>query len=123
MTKQKQEEISNANQMEFKLSHSHRNMVCLIGENKLINQRSIAKLMNISSQAVSETIKKLEQLDLIEKTIGTQNNENLIKLTEKGERRAALFSKHIKQHADEAFKNFTEDEKETFYNLLEKLIN
>ncbi len=103
------------------LSNSGRNVLCSLKNNGSTNQRTLAKQMDISAQAVSETVKKLEQGGYITKEGGVQNNENFIALTPRGEEVADVLDRRIKQHAEVVLKNLNEQELETLYALLVKL--
>lgn len=118
----KLEDFSPENHLFIKIPHSGKNLLRVLLKNGSLNQRSIAKLMEISSQAVSESVKKLEQNELIIKTCGQQNNENIIELTEKGREIAIKLDKGIKKHAESLFAKLTEEETEQFYQILKKLL-
>lgn len=105
-----------------KLSHSMRKLLVLVYHKKQINQRSIALEMSISSQAVSEMIKKLETKGFVEKTNGLQNNENYIVLTPSGCERAIFYEERIKNHADNLLSELSDEEIKTMYELLDKII-
>ncbi|MFI3324956.1 MAG: MarR family transcriptional regulator [Clostridia bacterium] len=108
-------------QQKYKLPPSGCNMLVTLMENGSLNQRAIANIMNISSQAVSETIKKLETKELIVKENGTHNNEKIITLTETGANVAQKLDEGVKKHAKIIFENFSNEEIDTLYNLLDKL--
>ncbi len=105
-----------------RMSSSARQMLCYLTNNPITNQRTIAKQLNISAQAVSETIKKLQQGGYITKTCGAQNNENIIGLTPKGEEVASKLNSRIRSHAEDVFEQFNEAELEQLDALLSKLI-
>ncbi|WP_249030379.1 MarR family winged helix-turn-helix transcriptional regulator [Tannockella kyphosi] len=104
-----------------KISSTGRNILRILLKNGSLNQRTIAKYSNISSQAVSEALKKLVRDSLIKKNSGVINNENLIELTELGENIAIVLDRKIKNHASIVFENMSKDEIEQFYKLLNKL--
>lgn len=126
----KNKEIESLDQSEEKLSghddlkkysgNARRTLIILMSEEN-INQRNIAKMLDISSQAVSETIKKLEQGGCVEKVAGVQNNENIIQITPLGKAIAEMFQEKIKVHAQYVFSDMTDEEIETFNNLLCKM--
>lgn len=105
------------------ISGSGRNLLCALLNHGEINQRNLAKILNISSQAVSETIKKLETLEYIEKISGTQNNENIIVLTPIGKTFAIECDRRIREHASIVFEHLSEEELTSFYELLVKLLD
>ncbi|MFI3128619.1 MAG: MarR family winged helix-turn-helix transcriptional regulator [Bacillota bacterium] len=104
-----------------KLSPTSKNILILLLSFESMNQRTIAKSVDVSSQAVSETIKKLEQSECITKTIGAVNNENIISLTKKGVELAKTLKVRLERHADVVFENFTNSDLETLSRLLEKM--
>ncbi|MFI3200615.1 MAG: winged helix-turn-helix transcriptional regulator [Eubacteriales bacterium] len=105
-----------------KLSASAKSILRLLLLEETVNQRTIAKTLHISSQAVSETIKKLELYGLVTKSSGTINNENFIMLTKLGEKMAIQLEERIKNHANEVFREFTKKEIEDLYVLLDKIL-
>ncbi len=113
---------SSLHQAIAKLPSSGRNMLGVLFRQESLNQRTIAKAMKISSQAVSETIKKLENARFITRTNGAINNENLILLTKDGKEAATLLDIRIKEHAKLALQPLTDLEAQTLYDLLDKLI-
>lgn len=107
----------------IKLNHTSKAILCNLLRNKedTINQRNLASMLKVSPQAVCESIKKLENLELVIKKSGTQKNENLISLTKLGEEKATLLNEKIVNHSNEVFKDFTDDELQEFYRLLDKI--
>lgn len=104
-----------------KMSPVTQNILQLLLKEKSLNQSNIAKMINVTSQAVSETIKKLEKRELIIKTQGELNNEKIISLTEKGVEHAENLEQKLIQKANGLFENFSENELETLYDLIEKI--
>lgn len=105
-----------------RLPESAKSILCFLLQKDSINQRTIAKSLNISAQAVSEAMKKLEEKGYIIKINGEINNENLIMLTEPGKTLAMKFDYHIKLQAEDALAQFTIEEIEELYRLMEKII-
>ncbi len=83
-------------------------------DEKRINQRSIAKKMNISAQGVSENINKLIQLEYVYKEQGLSHNENFILLTETGIMRAESLHNEFSNDADNFFANLSLTEQELY---------
>lgn len=104
-----------------KLPSSAKRMLGLLLIEDNVNQRTIAKALKISSQAVSEAVKKLESNDLVTKVSGTVNNENLIVLTREGRNVAIDLDEKIKAHAEAVFEDFTQKEVDMLYTLLDKI--
>lgn len=56
-----------------------------IGQNPGINMTELARLMNVTKGAISQTVNKLERKELVRKTrIGTDNREVVLLLTDLG---------------------------------------
>lgn len=102
-------------------SHSVRHLLMAIHKDDKLNQRTLASKMHISSQAVSELVKKLSQEGLVEKISGAQNNENYIVLTEKGLSIAKHLEERIEGHANALLGGLTEEEVDTMYGILDKI--
>lgn len=115
------EDDPNSEFVKMNLPHSARKILHVLYLRGNLNQRTIAGRMNVSSQAVSEVISKLELNGLVSKSIGAQNNENIISITEKGKDLALKHDIYIRANADRVFTNFTDDEVDTFYELLSKM--
>ncbi|MFI3227173.1 MAG: MarR family transcriptional regulator [Clostridia bacterium] len=106
---------------EIRLPPSAKNTLMVLLEEKNLNQRTLAKRMNITAQGVSDVIKKLEEKELILRHRGEVYNENIIELTEKGEQTAKILDERTKIHSESLFENFTEDDLAKFDELLGKL--
>lgn len=104
-----------------KLSPVAQSALCLLSEKGSLNQRTIAKSLNVTGQAVSELVKKLAMHELIRKELGELNNENIITLTEKGAEKAQEINQKLQTMATELFVSFTQEEIDTLFNLLEKI--
>lgn len=106
---------------EERLHPSGKKLLCILLQEEKLNQRNIAGMMNISAQAVSDLVKKMEHREFILKEQGEINNENMISLTEKGREVAQQADAEIKEHAEKLFQGFSEEEMETLQELVEKL--
>ncbi len=104
-----------------KLSLTAKNTLRLLLEHENINQRNLAKKLNVTAQSMSEIIKKLEHAELVEKVNNKINNENIISLTEKGKSRAKVIDELLSLVTKDIFSRFTEEEKITFSMLLDKI--
>lgn len=105
-----------------RMSPVSKSVLCLLHNEGKLNQRNIAKSLNVTGQAISESLKKLEEKELITKKSGEINNENIISLTESGTSRAIKIEENLTQIADEKFASFSTKELETFSKLLDKII-
>ncbi len=104
-----------------KLSPVTQSALCLLAEKGSLNQRTIAKSLNVTGQAVSDLVKKLEGREMIAKEAGEHNNENIITLTEKGKEKATEVSQKMETMATELFATFSQEELDILDRLLEKL--
>ncbi|MFI3249593.1 MAG: MarR family transcriptional regulator [Eubacteriales bacterium] len=97
------------------------NTLCLLLKEGSMNQRTIAKNSNVTGQAVSEVVKKLEARELIVREQGELNNENIISLTEKGREKAMELQKKISITAKGLLQDFSIEEQIQLFSLLEKI--
>lgn len=104
-----------------KISLPAQNALCLLLKEGSLNQRSIAKQVHVTGQAISELMKKLESREWVLRTQGEQNNENIITLTEKGKEKARELEEKRQKRAETLFKDFTEEEMKSLLELLEKI--
>lgn len=102
----------------------HRMLMHLAKCDKIPSQKELAEHFDISPAAVAVTLKKLENDGYIERGKCSERSDsrfNEIRITEKG-RQATLQSRKYFQHVDnEALKNFTDEELDTFITLLERM--
>ncbi|MFI3115624.1 MAG: MarR family transcriptional regulator [Clostridia bacterium] len=94
--------------------------LCLLLREGAMNQSAIARHMYVSSQAISELMKRLETRELIIRVSGEYNNSNIIRLTKLGEDTARAYEKKSNEVAEKLFGNFTEEEIVIFNLLLNK---
>ncbi len=106
----------------LELSHSSRQTLVKLHLHGKINQRKLAQILDISPQAVSETVKKLLSLSCITRENGSQKNENILALTPLGENIARLLEEVIQNHAEHFFQGFSQEELEQFSFLMDKLL-
>lgn len=104
-----------------KMSPVAQNTLCLLLKEGSMNQRTIAKNSNVTGQAVSEVVKKLEARELIVREQGELNNENIISLTEKGREKAMELQKKISITAKGLLQDFSIEEQIQLFSLLEKI--
>lgn len=93
-----------------------------IYHNQNVSQKDIAAAMDVSPATIAVSLKKLEKGGYIKRETDTGDNRlNQITITEKGNR-VVEQSKRIFESADKRiFEGFTESEKNTLADLLEKL--
>ncbi len=99
------------------LTKSHNRILGVLQRHGTLNQRTLSKHLNISPQAVSETIKKLECDNLIYK-----DDNGKINLTKTGNDYAVDFNNRVTAHAEELLKDFTDEELQNVINFIDKLL-
>lgn len=104
------------------LHHSEIHMIKFIKENENLHISAIARKMNVTRGAVSQTIKRLEAKGFIYKeAYGDNNCRFLIRLTKKGE---VAYANHKKYHEEyegkiaEILNSMSENEKEFLHKFL-----
>ncbi len=106
------------------LYHSEIHMLQCIKENEGLHISAIARKLEITRGAVSQTIKRLENKDYLFKEASSDSNSKLIlKLTEKGE---VAYKNHKSYHNQyniiikELLGNASKENKEFLYNFLKQ---
>ncbi len=100
---------------------SARGVLRLLLQEERLNQRSLAKALQITAPAVSDAVKKLEQRGMLNRTHGELNNEYILTLTEEGRTVAQQLNEKVRRHAETLFDGFTQEELDTLHTLLEKM--
>ena len=106
---------------ETKLSLNAKYALRILYDSEEMNQRNLAKKLDVSAQAMSEMVKVMEQAGYVEKKKNRINNENMLFLTEAGSQRAVNFKEWIQVVNEKVFQDFTEEEKLLLERLLEKI--
>ncbi len=102
------------------MNKSSRRILFILSTYGPMNQRALSRKLLVSPQAISESIKKLENDNIITKDI--LKNETVIKLTLEGESEAKLFKDVLQRHADRLFEGFTDEELDTYIKFANKLM-
>ena len=86
------------------------------------SQQQLAEELGIRPQSVSESVALLEKRGDLVRTVHPQDRRvTLITLTEAGEERRELARQRRAERAERLFRLFTEEEKDLFCALLEKI--
>ena len=97
-------------------------MLMHISHNSGINQKDLANQMEISTAAVAVTVKKLEQAGLIKRTSpGNDSRINNLSLTEKGEQIVKDTAEEFSRIDECMLKGITDSERQTLWEILDKL--
>lgn len=96
-------------------------VLSLLSEFKILNQSQIAQSLLVSDAAVSKTIQKLHEKDLIEKKIQLNNRRAfVICLTEKGKKMTQAINRSLGSELEEGM-GLTSAEQKSLLNLLSKV--
>ena len=108
---------------ELGIHPSQHHLLMFLAKNGPATQCSIAQAMEVSAATVAVSVKKLEKGKYIKKKSSAEDNRvNFISLTEKGED-VVRKSQELFEQADSAlFRGVTEEEKEQFHGILERII-
>ncbi len=117
----KDEHMSFIETTKIDINHNSKEIFFLLFKNGEMNQRSLAKLLGVSPQSISENIKKLIDKKLVSKHIGQLHNENIVVLTDKGYEIGMNIDKVITNLSYDLFNAFSEEELKEFSNLIKKL--
>ena len=100
---------------------SHRVLMHLARCDKLYSQKELADHLSITPAAVTGILKRLESDNYIERTLGTDNRYNEIKITEKG-RQVVNTTRMVFGSADRTlFDDFSEEELDAYIRCLDKM--
>lgn len=108
-------------QLKHDLGKSNKRIICLLKRKGSLNQRQMSKELNISPQAISEAVKKLETMNFITKDI-VSKNETKIKLSVFGKEHAELIEEMMQKHADTLLDDFNDEEIQLMINFINKII-
>lgn len=88
-----------------------------------VTMSEFAEFTKMQKQQVTKTINKLEEVGLVERVSDPNNKRTtLIHLTENAYKYIEEFSKENTECFDDLFNNFSDNDKERFYDALSKLI-
>lgn len=104
------------------ISHVARKMLDILSQAGMeMNQRTLAKHVGVSPQAISVHVKKMEARGFLTKTSGGQKNENLLVLTERGHQLGTALNGAVEHHAEHVLKGLSEEENAQLLELLCKI--
>lgn len=94
-------------------------IINMMGE---INQKRLSEMLNIRPTSLSETIKRLEEKDMINRTPDKDDKRTyLISLTEKGEKEMERIRKSYAAEHKEWLDKLTSEELDAFFEILTKI--
>ena len=102
---------------------SHGNVLTALYENDgMLTMKEIANRIGKDKSTVTPLVEKLLKLGYVEKEKSQKDKRiTYIKLTDKGRRIESKYNEISSDVRDTAYKNFSDEEKETFLKLLKKL--
>ena len=93
----------------------------IISENKDIKLQELAMALNVDKAVVTRTIKRLVELEYVNKDIDEKDSRSFkLSLTKKSEKRLAELKSIFKEWYDKLTINFTEYEKSMYIGLMKK---
>ena len=93
----------------------------IISENKNIKLQELAIVLNVDKAVVTRTIKRLVELDYVNKDIDEKDSRSFnLSLTKKSEKKLAELKSIFKEWYDKLTINFTEDEKSMYIGIMKK---
>ncbi len=106
------------------LTSIEHNVCAFIYLHENTNQDKISRAYSIDKATVAKMISKLEKQGLLVRTVNTNNRrENLLSLTEDGMKMMHDVINVFDKWAEEATQDLTTEEKEIFYQCLDKIKN
>lgn len=98
-------------------------LLVLIANEGEMNQSRLADLQHKDRAAIKRLIDHLESKKLVTRKIGHDSRAYDISLTQEGEKVVQMFTQASKGTLNEALSCFTNDERQTLNQLLNKLLN
>ncbi|MGB9857472.1 MAG: MarR family winged helix-turn-helix transcriptional regulator [Dictyoglomaceae bacterium] len=106
----------------LKLYRGQAPMLLLLSERDGLTQKEIAEKMKIKPSTVAIMIRRMKKRDLIiTKRDEEDKRFSRVYLTDEGRKFICKLKKTYKQLEEECFGNFTEEERETLKNYLERI--
>lgn len=113
---------SEAKLSEYKLTLNMWRCMMIIENNRSCNLKEISKSLNVDNAIITRNIKKLEELNYINKIKRDNDNRFFdLYLTDEGSAILKLLSYHQENWYDKITNNFNDEEVEELINLLNKL--
>lgn len=104
-------------------SGSHRILEALLRENAGVSQNKLAELVDIRKQSLSEVVVRMERDGLVERRLDAKDQrKNLIFLSEEGRAQALAEVEMRSDEANAILAPLTEEEQNTLFVLLEKIM-
>lgn len=97
-------------------------ILMVLSSNDRLNQKELASFLQVSPATITISIKKLVKEGYIKKeNMESDNRYNLLHITEKGKNVIEKSNEIFTSIETMMFKNFSEDEKQEFWSMLERI--
>lgn len=98
-------------------------LLCLQDHGGELDQRSVTDFLKVKPSTANGILDRLEEKGMVVRSVsGRDARRRLIALTEKGRRELELFRSAFEAVEELIFRDFTPEESETFFALLERVI-
>lgn len=105
-----------------RLSHAAKKILDTLAQHEgTMNQRTLSKCVGVSPQATSVQVRRLERYGYLERTDGTQKNENFVGVTELGRQVGLALNETMRFHAEHILCDLSPEEGELLLELLNKI--
>jgi DNA-binding MarR family transcriptional regulator len=101
--------------------NQHRVLMMLAHRDKIISQKSIAEILDITPAAVTGILKKLESDGYIKRSPGEDSRYHEIEITDKGLELVKISRKMFQSTDFSLFDDFTEEELDRYIKCLDKI--
>lgn len=119
---QKMRDIMTENISETNLSFRLFHILINIREYPDTNQKDLAKKLKLTQGALSGSLKRLLELDMLQRVrLEEDNRYNQLQVTQKGKEVLIEYEQYLEERLKVIFRDFSDEEMKDFKNLLMKL--
>lgn len=112
------------NRCNMGISPAQHRILITIAHNNRVNQKELAKMLEVSPATVTICLKKLVKENYIKKeSLENDNRYNILEVTEKGKKIIDKSVKSISEIDNKMFDNFSEEELRIFSGYLNRIYN
>ncbi len=106
---------------EYGLYGSEWSLIVAIKETGPISQIALANYLNIEPAAISKTVGRLEEKNLIQRKSGNDRREKKVMLTEAAVTQYATWEKAIDAHRQAILADLSKEKQQELYSMLESI--
>lgn len=106
----------------YNLHFSEWGVVLVLMEQGGMTQGQLASYLNVEPSAISRTLVRLKKKGYVEKKKGVDRRERQVTLTELAKAQYQQWDTIARQHRENLLMDFSEEEKEFIYKMLEVII-